>query len=282
MNWSRTLTVVATLSAMVACTAQSTPGSGPGESLAARIAIKQNLDSQIPLDLKFKNESGQEVSLGSLYRGKPVILSLIYYKCPMLCNQVLNGLLAAMKVMKFTAGSEFDVVLVSIDPRETPEVAAKKKEAYIESYNREGAVDGWHFLTGKESDIQALADVVGFQYAYDEKFDQYAHAAAIMVTTPRGKLSKYFYGIEYSARDLRLALVEASENRIGTLVDAATLYCFIYDPSTGSYGLAVFRLLQAAGILTLLILGTSIVIMVRKDKRRKSADAGEGISEGNK
>lgn len=251
--------------------AQANSPYSPSRSVSSQIYIEQKLDAQIPLELQFRDESGRTVSLRELYRGKPVILALIYYKCPVLCNRVMNGLLAAMKVLKFDAGKEYDIVFVGIDPRETPIIAAKKKESYIVSYDREGAASGWHFLTGEEDQIQQLAKAVGFGYTFDEKMDQYAHPACVIVTTPTGRVSKYFYGIEYSARDLRLALVEASEGKIGTLVDAATLYCFAYDPTTGKYGLVIMRVLQVGGILTILILMTSIVLMVRREKRRKNS-----------
>lgn len=250
----------------------------PSRTVSSQVYIEQKLEAQIPLELKFRDEAGNAVSLGELYRGKPVILALIYYKCPILCNQVMNGLLAAMKVMKFDAGEEYDVVFVGIDPRESHEVAAKKKESYIVSYNRDGAASGWHFLTGDDDQVQRLAKTVGFGYTFDENMDQYAHPACVMVTTPDGRMSKYFYGIEYSARDLRLALVEASEGKIGTLIDAATLYCLAYDPTTGKYGLAIMRVLQAGGILTILILVTSIALMVRRERKRKlSAETKESV-----
>ncbi len=267
---------VATAAVFSAAAAQSPPISGPAMSVASKVAISQKLDAQIPLDLAFRNDDGKEVTLRELYRGKPIVVTLVYYKCPMLCNQVMNGLLAAMKVLRFNAGDEYDVVFVGIDPRETSDVAAKKKRSYIESYDREGAAIGWHFLTGEEAAIQKLAKVVGFSYTYDESTDQYAHPAVIIVSTPHGKVSKYFYGIEYSARDLRLALIEASENKIGTFVDAATLYCLIYDPSTGTYGFAILRVLQIAGILTLLVLATTIALMVRREKLRRPIHFSEG------
>jgi protein SCO1/2 len=271
--------VLVLTAACVACFSQADSPYSPTRSISSQIYIEQKLDAQIPLESKFRDEAGMTVSLRELYRGKPVVLALIYYKCPMLCNQVMNGLLAAMKVMKFDAGKEYDVIFVGIDPREGPEVAAKKKESYILSYNRDGAASGWHFLTGDEDQIQQIAKAVGFGYTFDENMDQYAHAACIMVSTPDGRLSKYFYGIEYSARDLRLALVEASEGKIGTFVDAATLYCFAYDPTTGKYGLAIMRVLQAGGILTVLVLAISIVLMVRREKKRKmSPERREGES----
>jgi protein SCO1/2 len=230
------------------------------------VDVDQRLNSQVPLDAIFKTENGKEVALRELFRGKPVILTLVYYECPMLCTQVLNGLVSSLRPVTFTPGNEFDIITVSFDPGETPQLATSKKEAYLKDYGRTGAAKGWHFLTGSLESITRLTNSVGFQYKYDEKTDQYAHASAIMVLTPEGKLSRYFYGIDYSSRDVRWALVDASEKKIGTLADKVLLYCFHYDPTLGKYSAHALNLVRLGGILTLLLLGGFIL------KNRKKND----------
>lgn len=240
------------------------------------IGIDQNLDQQIPLDLKFKDESGNTVQLSQYFHpGRPVILNLVYYQCPMLCGEVLNGLASAMGVMKFTAGKEYEVITVSIDPRETPELAVAKKKTYMERYNRPGAEDGWHFLTGDQQNIDVLAKTMGFKYRYDAKLNQYIHAAGIALVTPQGKLAQYYYGVEYSPKDLRLGLIEASQDKIGNIVDQLVLYCYHYDPNTGKYGAVVTNLLRVGGAFTMLILGGFIVLMLRRESHepRKTGQA---------
>lgn len=231
------------------------------------ITIDQNLGAIIPLDLTFQDEDGEKVLLRDYFGRRPVILTLVYYECPMLCNMILNGSVRAFRALEFTAGKEFEVVSVSIDPRETPAQAAAKKSAYVEHYSRPGVERGWHFLTGQEGQIQALAEAAGFQYRYDPASGQYTHAAGIMVLTPAGKLARYFYGVEYSARDLRLALVEAAEERIGSVVDQVLLFCFHYDPVTGKYSLAILRTLRIAGVLTLFGIGLLVFVLFRKERR---------------
>lgn len=232
------------------------------------VRIDQRLDHQLPLQLTFRDETGQTVRLGDFFKDKPVILSLVYYKCPMLCTLVLNGQLRAFRSLAFNVGEHHQVVTVSIDPRETPALAASKKAEYLAKYKRPGAAGGWHFLTGDEDSIRQLADAVGFHYVYDAPTKQYAHAAGIMIATPGGKLSRYFYGIEYSGRDLRLGLIEAAENRIGTLADQILLFCYHYDPLTGKYGLAIMGALRAAGTLTAVGLATLIVVLLRRERKR--------------
>jgi protein SCO1/2 len=230
------------------------------------IGIDQHLDQQIPLDLQFKDENGNPVRLGDYFKkGRPVILTLVYYQCPMLCSEVLSGLDSAMQVMKFTAGNEYEVVTVSIDPRDTPEVAKEKKASYLKEYNRPGAEDGWHFLTGEPENVAKLAKTVGWKYRWDPKLNQFIHAAGIMIVTPQGKLAQYYYGIEYAPKDLRLGLVEASQDKIGNLVDQVVLYCYHYDPHTGKYGAVVANMLRIGGAATILLLGGFIVLMVRRD-----------------
>jgi protein SCO1/2 len=243
-------------------------------TMLKNVGIDQKLNAQVPLDLTFKDESGRTVPLGAFFQKKPVILALVYYECPMLCNMTLNGLVRSLRSITLSAGDDFELVAVSINPRETPQLAMAKKETYLEKYQRHNATNGWHFLTGKEDNIQALADAVGFRYAYDPVIKQYAHAAGIMVVTPEGKLSRYFYGIEFPSRDLRLGLVEASNNKIGSPVDQVLLYCYHYNPVTGKYGFAIQSLLQVLGSGTALALGAFIFMSFRKE--RLSATIGTG------
>ncbi|RPJ55083.1 MAG: SCO family protein [Acidobacteria bacterium] len=235
------------------------------------VGIDQKLNSQVPLDLRFRDESGKQVRLGDFFGKKPVVLSLVYYECPMLCTLVLNGMLTSFKVLSFDIGKEFEVVTVSFNPRETAQLAAAKKESYLRRYDRPSAERGWHFLTGDEDQIAKLADAVGFRYAYDPKTEQYAHASAIMVLTPKGHVARYHYGIEYAPRDLRLSLVEASANKIGSPVDQVLLYCFHYDPLTGKYGLVIRNVLRLSGIATLVVLGGFIFLMLRRERAAKRA-----------
>jgi protein SCO1/2 len=218
------------------------------------VGIDQKLNEQLPLDLVFKDETGAEVKLGNYFGKKPVVLSLVYYQCPMLCNQVLNGMVTAFKVMNFKAGQEFDVVTVSFDPHETAALAAAKKNTYVNylpADRRAGAAIGWHFLTGDEVNIRRLTEAVGFRYHWDDATNQFAHASAIYVATPEGKLARYMYGVEYAPRDLRLGLIEAADNKIGSPVDQLLLYCYHYDPTTGKYGARIMRVMQVGGIVTL-------------------------------
>ena len=232
------------------------------------VKIEQRLNEQLPLDLQFKDSTGRTVQLREYFKSsKPVVLSLVFYKCPMLCNQILTGLLASLRTQSFDVGKEFDVLTVSFDPRETPQMAAEKKEDFVARYGRPGAEKGWHFLTGDEENIRRLTDAVGFHYNYDEKTNQFAHASGIMVLTPGGKLSRYFYGIEYFPKDLRLGLIEASDNKIGSMVDQLLLYCYHYDPATGRYGPVVMNIMRLGGIVTLLGIGALILILKRRDRK---------------
>lgn len=232
------------------------------------VRFDQRLNEQVPLDLTFHDETGQTVRLGDYFGTKPVILVLAYYRCPQLCTRVLNGLVQALMDISFDVGKEFNVLTVSFDPREKPELAAAKKKTYLERYGRAGAEQGWHFLTGDEAPIKRLTDAVGFHYTYDAKHDQFAHASGIMVLTLAGKLSRYFYDISYSPRDLRLGLVEASANRIASPSDHILLFCFHYDPMEGKYGPTIINFIRLGGVLTVLALGTFIGIMVRQERRR--------------
>lgn len=239
------------------------------------VGIDQRLNEQIPLNLTFKDEQGKTVRLGEYFHdGRPVILNLVYYQCPMLCTEVLNGLTSALKVIRFEPGNQFEVVTVSIDPRETPQLAATKKESYLKRLGNPNAAKGWHFLTGEQSQIAALADAAGWHYHYDPKLDQFAHAAGIVLITPQGKIAQYYYGVEYSAKDMRLGIVEASQNRIGSLADEVLLYCYHYDPRTGRYGATISNILRAAGLLTVLVLGGGIVLLFRNEKQQQRIGTG--------
>jgi protein SCO1 len=229
------------------------------------VGIEQHLDAQVPPDLTFRDEAGATVKLGDYFGRKPLILNLVYYNCTMLCGEALAGLASAMRLVKFDVGSEFDVVTVSFDPRETPEMAAAKKKDYVARYGRPNAAAGWHFLTGQPDSINALTKAVGFQYQYDAKTNQYAHATAIMVLTPQGRISRYFYGVDFPPKDLRMGLVEASQGKIGNAVDAVLLYCYHYDPETGKYGAMVANILRLAAAATILFMGIFLLILWRLD-----------------
>jgi protein SCO1/2 len=264
-----TLVVLAATSAMAQFLSEpSVKGAlPPGLS---KVGIDQRLNEQVPLDLHFKDEQGRVVRLGDYFHnGRPVIISLVYYNCPMLCGEVLNGMSAAFKVLKFTPGKEYEVITLSIDPREKPELAAAKKRSYIERLDRPGAEAGWHFLTGERPQIDALADAIGWHYQYDPKIDQFAHAAGIVLVTPQGRISQYYYGIEFSARDMRLGIIQASGNRIGSLADQVLLYCYHYDPRTGKYGAVIYNIVRLAGAATVLILGSFLFTMFRREATRK-------------
>ena len=230
------------------------------------VAIEQRLNQQLPLDLAFRDENGQPVKLGQYFGKKPVVFSLVYYDCPMLCTQVLNGMVTAFRVLPFQIGKEFDVVTVSFDPRETATLAAAKKKTYVgylPQAAQAGANNGWHFLTGDQESIRQLTDAVGFRYHYDEATKQFAHASAIMVTTPEGKLSRYYYGIDYSARDLRLGLIESAQNKIGSPVDQLLLFCYHYDPATGKYGAVIMNVMRLAGIATVIGIVAMLLLLRR-------------------
>ena len=243
--------------------------SDPDQTIGVRpellrdVGVDQKLNGTIPLDLLFRDEHGKTVALGQYFHGKPVILTLVYYNCQMLCTQVLNGLDRSLEQIPLTIGKDFDVVTVSIDPTEQPSLAEAKQAVYVGMYNRPPAAEGWHFLTGDESQIHQLAQAVGFRYAYDPDSKQYAHASAIMLLTPEGKLSRYFYGVTYPARDMRLALVDASGGKIGSPVDQVLLFCYHYDPHTGKYGLLISRVIQLSGLATILIGGIFLILLFR-------------------
>ena len=231
------------------------------------VGIDQNLNAQVPLELPFRDEAGHTVRLGHYFGRKPVVLALVYYECPMLCDMVLNGLTHSMEQISLNLGSDFDVVTVSFNPHETWQLAASKKANYVEKYQRQGAAQGWHFLTGDEENIKKLADTAGFHFKYDPITKQYAHASGIMVLTPEGKISRYFYGIEYKPKDLRLGLVEASQDKIGTFADQVLLFCFHYDPSTGKYGLVIANVTRVLASASVLALGGMIFFFLRKERQ---------------
>ncbi|HET9525004.1 MAG TPA: SCO family protein [Pyrinomonadaceae bacterium] len=245
------------------------------------VRIEQKLNQQLPLDLAFRDENGEQVKLGKYFGHKPVVLALVYYDCPMLCTQILNGMVTSFRVLPFQIGNEFDVVTISFDPRETAALAASKKKIYIDYLPdklQTGANAGWHFLTGDPANIERIADAVGFRYHYDESTKQFAHASAIMVATPEGKLSRYFYGVEYPPRDLRLGLIESSQHKIGSLSDELLLYCYHYDPATGKYGAAIMRVMRVAGVITLLgIIAMILFLKPRYSQRsRKESEVTRG------
>jgi protein SCO1/2 len=236
-----------------------------------KVGIEQKLNQQVPLDAVFKDENGREVRLGEYFgKGRPVILALVYYECPMLCNEVLNGLTGSLKSLTFETGKDFDVVAISFDARENdkPELAKNKKESYMKRYGRPNTENGWHFLTGTQSEIDKVTNAVGFNYRWDEQSKQFAHVGGIMVTTPEGKLSRYLYGIDYAPKDIKFALMESAQNKIGNSAEQLMLYCYHYDPATGKYGLSILRVMRLGGVVTLIGLGTMFFVFWRKGKKR--------------
>lgn len=238
-------------------------------SVLEQVGIEQRLGEKLPLETPFRDELGRQVKLGDYFHKRPVILALVYYDCPMLCTQILNGLTGALAGTKFSAGKEFDVVAVSFDPRETPKLAGEKKQVYLDRYKRQGADQGFHFLTGTQESITALTQAAGFHYVWDEKTSQFAHGSAIMIVTPEGKMHRYFYGIEYAPKEIQFGVMEASQEKIGSVVDQMILYCYHYDPTTGKYGLVAMNLIRAGGVLTVLLLGTFMAVNFRRDARNR-------------
>ncbi len=248
-------------------------GNGLPDALQ-RIGIEQKLGQQLPLETEFKDESGKTVKLGEFFnRGRPVILAFVYYECPMLCNEVLNGLTGSLKGIAFDAGKEFDVVAISFDARENekPDLARNKKESYMARYGRPGTEKGWHFLTGTEASIDAATEAAGFGFKWDEKSEQFAHAGGVMITTPDGRLSRYFYGIDYSPGDLKFGVMESAESRIGNAAEQLMLFCYHYDPSTGKYGLAILSVMRLAAVFTLFGMAAMGLVFWRRNKRVASS-----------
>jgi protein SCO1/2 len=230
------------------------------------IGFDQNLDQRVPLDATFRDEAGATVRLGDYFGRKPVVMVFAYYDCPMLCTLVVNGLSSALGVLSLEPRTDFEIVTVSFNPRDTPAAAAAKKAVYLERYKRPGAAAGWHFLTGDQPSIDRLTKAAGFRYVWDAETKQFAHPSGVIVLTPDGRLARYLFGIEYGPRDLRLGIVEASAGKVGNPVDALLLYCYHYDPMTGRYGLAIMRAMRMAGALTVLALGAFIAVMVRRER----------------
>ncbi len=265
------------ITALTALTVGSAHGQALDPTVGDQIGIDQRLGERVPLDLAFRDETGAVVRLDEILDKRPVILSLVYYECPMLCTQVLNGLLRSLRVLSMDVGGEFEVITVSIDPGETPALAAAKKEEYVGRYGRDGASGGWHFLTGTRERIEELAEAVGFRYEYDPETDLYVHASGIMVLTPAGELARYFYGVEYAPKDLRLGLIEAAEERIGTAVDQVLLLCYQYDPTTGKYGLVILSSLRVAGAATVAVLAALVIGWIRRERRQAGPPAANPI-----
>jgi protein SCO1/2 len=239
--------------------------------MLARVGFDQNLDAQVPLDLPFRDELGNSVRIGDYLGKKPAILTLVYYQCPMLCNEVLNSLLRSLNALSFDVGKQFDIITVSIDPKEPARLAAQKKAHYIARYGRKGAAEGWHFLTGDQAAIAQLAKVAGFRYVYDAQTGQFAHPAGIMLLTRQGKLSRYLYGVSFPARDIQLGLMDASMRKIGSPIDQLLLLCYHYDPRTGKYNFAIMSVIRLLGIATIASMGTFMLVMLRRDWRKAEA-----------
>ena len=259
--------IVAALLVLTAAPASAAtePGADVRPPALREVGIDQRLGESLPLDAPFRDDHGQSVTLGDFFGGKPVVLVMTYFECPMLCTLVLNGLTKTLKTMNFEPGKEFDVVVVSFDPRDTPELAAKKKATYVAEYGRVVTADGWHFLTGDQAAIARVATAVGFRYKWVPEEKQFAHAAAIMVATPEGRMSRYFYGVDYAGRDLRLGLIEAADHKIGSAVDVLLLFCYRYDPATGKYGAIVLNMVRIGGVATVLVIGAFMAVMFRRE-----------------
>jgi protein SCO1/2 len=261
----------------ISASAQGAPGGMPRESAGAassetpkpleNVTFEQRLETRLPLDTPFKDETGRDVTLGDYFGPRPVVLAFVYYSCPMLCTQILNGVSSAVKAMPFTVGEDFDVVFVSFDHRETPRMAAEKKTAQLADYHQSDTARGWHYLTGSESSIAKVTSTAGFSYRWDESSGQFAHVSGVLVVTPDGRLSRYFYGVEYSPKELRMAIVESGDGKIGSAVDQLLLYCYHYDPTTGQYGVVAMNVVRLGGAVTLVLLGGFIWVMRRRERR---------------
>ena len=245
-------------------------------ALLRGVGISQQMNQQVSANLAFRDEAGKPVLLGDYFGKKPIVLSLVYFSCPSMCTEVLNGELRALQNIPLDLGKDYEAVTVSFDPKDSPAEAAVKKRIYAGLYGRPGASAGWHFLTGDQKSIAALTDAVGFRYTYDQPSGQFAHATAIMILTPQGQVARYFYGVQYASRDVRLGLVDASHGKIGSPTDAALLFCYHYDPLTGKYGLIVANVLRIAGGLTILVLGVFLWLMFRRERHPASPVPGLG------
>ncbi len=274
------ITTAATLGLLALGLVTAAPGAAqvPAPQPSAQdVGIDQRLDEQIPLDLTFRDEQGETVALREFFGDKPLVLSLVYFDCPAQCNIILEGMVKAFSNIDFDLGGEYNALTVSFDPSDTAEVANARRVMYTEMYGRDGARDSWRFLTGDQESIDALADAVGFRYVYDENIDEFAHSSGIMVVTPDGRLSRYFYGLEYSPRDLRFALMEASAGRIGSIVDELLLLCYTYDPTTGQYGMVIMNLVRFGALATVLVVGGFVGLMLLRERRapRSASPAAE-------
>jgi protein SCO1/2 len=273
MNWLRSITGIAALLALSCASFAQTAPDNIGKSSAGLPAALQNvgfeppLNGQMPLDLGFLDETGRQVRLRDYFGQKPVLLALVYYGCPMLCNQVEQGVVGSLKMLSFNAGRDYEVVFVSFDPRETPDMAARKKETAMSHYGRPETAPGWHFLTGSKESIDTLTKAANFRYSFDANIGIFAHASGIMLLTPDGRISRYFYGVEYPSRDVRLGLVDASAGKIGNSIDHLLLYCFEYDPATARYSATILRVVRLGGLLTILVIVAGILLFRRRDSR---------------
>lgn len=259
--------------------AQSEASKGLPNALK-EIGIEQKLNEQLPLETEFKDSEGKTVKIGDYFGKRPVVLALVYYECPMLCSEVLNGMTGTLKSLNFSVGKEFDVVALSFDANEydKTELAKNKKESYVRRYAREGSENGWHFLTGTQESIDKITKAVGFSYKWDEETKQFAHAGAIMVLTPEGKMSKYLYGIDYAPKDVKFAIMESAESKVGTPVDQLLLYCFHYNPATGKYGLQILNVIRLAGLATLFGMGTMFFVFWRRNKNKNKSFIDEKVA----
>ncbi len=267
--------VIAAMTLFVLPARAQQPGPPP---ILREVSIAQRLNEPIPPDIIFRDEDGKAIHLGDYFGKKPIVLSLVYFDCPALCTEVLNGELRTMKAISLDLGKDFDAITVSFEPKDTPALAKAKRDVYAGQYGRPGAARNWHFLTGEQASIDALTQAAGFHYAYDSASRQYAHAPAILVLTPHGRIARYFYGVTYPARDFRLGLFEASEGKIGTPTDHALLYCYQYDPITGKYGLIVMNIVRAAGLLTMLVLGIFMFVMFRRERNHPNGPPAVGVN----
>jgi protein SCO1 len=271
MHWKHSISgIFALLLSSGAASAQAVP-SGTGPAAEARPAVLENvgfrpqLNAPLPLDLAFRDETGRGLQLREYFTQKPVLLALVYYGCPMLCNQTEQGVVGALRMLSFNPGRDYQVVFVSFDPRESADMAAQKKESAMTHFRRPETASGWHFLTGSKESIEALTRGANFRYSFDQKSGLFAHASGIMLLTPDGRISRYFYGVEYPARDIRLGLVDASAGKIGTPIDRALLFCYQYDPASARYSASILKIIRLAGILTMLALVAGILIFRRRD-----------------
>jgi len=271
MNWTRAISgVFALLLGASAAAAQAVPSStGPAAqnmpSVLQNVGFEPQLNAHLPLDLAFRDETGRNVQLRDYFTQKPVLLALVYYGCPMLCSQVQQGVVGALRMLSFNPGRDYEVVFVSFDPRESPDMAAQKKELAMTHFRRPETASGWHFLTGSKESIDALTKGANFRYSFDEKSNLFAHASGIMLLTPDGRVSRYFYGVEYPARDVRFGLVDASAGKIGTPIDRALLFCYQYDPTSAHYSASILKIVRLGGVLTILVMVAGMLIFRRRD-----------------